>query len=206
MHLYLSSFMLGNEADKLASLVHRPTAVVIGNALDHAGSQLRNHYLRASTDALRKLGLSTQELDLRDYFDSRHRLEKACSNVGLVWVNGGNIFLLRRAMRQSGLDRYLTDRRREDQLVYGGYSAGACVVGPTLRGAHLVDAPDADATGYVGVNCLDGLGFVPFCIAPHYKSAHPESSRVDAMVEYFTEHGLPFVALRDGEVVLAVAN
>jgi hypothetical protein len=31
----------------------------------------------------------------------------------------------------------------------------------------------------------EGLGLYPYCIARHYKSDHPESTRVDAMVEYF---------------------
>ena len=54
----------------------------------------------------------------------------------LIWVNGGNVFLLRRAMQQSGLDNVIIERKSDDGFVYSGYSAGACVVGPTLRGAH----------------------------------------------------------------------
>jgi dipeptidase E len=76
------------------------------------------------------------------------------------------------------------------------------VAGPTLRGAHLVDSTDAMAAGYVDTNIWDGLNLVPYCIAPHYKSDHPDSSGVDAMVEYFLANKLPFVALRDGEVMI----
>jgi len=205
MRLYLSSFLLGNDANTLASLVRRPTALVIGNALDHARGDLREMYARGSVDALSGLGFSTAEMDLRDYFGAPDRLGTALRDVGLVWVNGGNVFLLRRAMRQSGLDRYLIERRNDDGFVYGGYSAGACVAGPTLRGAHLVDAPDAIAAGYVAADIWDGLGLIPYSIVPHYKSDHPESSRVDPMVEYFIVNKLPFVALRDGEVIITVA-
>ncbi|HEV8394856.1 MAG TPA: Type 1 glutamine amidotransferase-like domain-containing protein [Vicinamibacterales bacterium] len=147
MRLYLSSFLLGRDANALPSLARRPTAVVIGNALDHAADHVRASYLRTSVAELTGLGFSTRELDLRQYFDQPDHIGAALHDAGLVWVNGGNVFLLRRAMRQSGLDRYLITRRGDDHLVYGGFSAGACVAGPTLRGAHLVDAVDATAAG-----------------------------------------------------------
>jgi dipeptidase E len=202
MHLYLSSFLLGHDASALPSLVRRPIAVVIGNALDHAADDVRASYIRTSVAELTGLGFSTRELDLRQYFDQPDNIDAALHDAGLVWVNGGNVFLLRRAMQQSGLDRYLITRRGDDDLVYGGFSAGACVAGPTLRGAHLVDAVDATAAGYVETTIWDGLNLVPYCIAPHYKSDHPDAGGVDAMVEYFLENKLPFVALRDCEVMI----
>ena len=52
----------------------------------------------------------------------------------------------------------------------------------------------------------DGLGLIPYSIAPHFKSNHSESGRVDAMVRSFVDHKMPFVALRDGEVIISVAD
>jgi dipeptidase E len=205
MRLYLSSYLLGDEARELAAMVRRPTAVVIANALDHAASAIRESHLRTIVEGLGALGFSTEEVDLRRHFGAPARIETALREAGLVWVNGGNVFLLRRAMRQSGFDRFIAERRREDGLVYGGYSAGACVAGPTLRGAHLVDSRDATAAGYEDGEILDGLGLVPYCIAPHYQSGHPDSRQVDAMVEYYLANKLPFVALRDGEVIITTA-
>jgi len=40
---------------------------------------------------------------------------------------------------------------------------------------------------------------VPFAIAPHFKSAHPESDAIQDSIGYYIEHKIPFVALRDGE-------
>ena len=202
MQLYLSSFLLGDDASVLPSLVSRPTAVVIGNALDHAADHVRASHLRNTIEALTGLGFSSRELDLRQYFGRPEHVGAALQDAGLVWVNGGNVFLLRRAMHQSGLDEYLMAPRGNGDIVYGGFSAGACVGGPTLRGAHLVDSTDAMAAGYVDTNIWDGLNLLPYCIAPHYKSDHPDSSGVDAMVEYFLANKLPFVALRDGEVMI----
>jgi dipeptidase E len=129
------------------------------------------------------------------------------NDVGLVWVTGGNSFLLRRAMQQSGFDEYILERRGTDTLVYGGFSAGACVAAPTLRGIHLIDVPEASAEGYANDGVIwDGLGLVPYSVAPHFKSDDSESARVDAMVQYFVENNMPFVTLRDGEVVITVAG
>ena len=109
-------------------------------------------------------------------------------------------------MRQSGFDEYIVERKGNDSLVYGGFSAGACVAAPTLRGIHLVDVPEASAEGYANGVIWNGLGLIPYSIAPHFKSDDSESARVDAVVQYFVANNMPFVALRNGEVVISVAG
>jgi len=47
-----------------------------------------------------------------------------------------------------------------------------------------------------------GLGLIPFCIAPHYRSDHSESALIDKSVEYFIQQKIPFVALHDGEALI----
>jgi dipeptidase E len=105
-------------------------------------------------------------------------------------------------MRQSGLDAILLEKVQDQQFVYAGYSAGACVVTPTLRGIHLVDYTDVVPEGYAEEIIWDGLGLVPFSIAPHYRSDHPESELIERSVAYFIDHKIPFIALRDGEVYI----
>jgi dipeptidase E len=69
-----------------------------------------------------------------------------------------------------------------------------------------VDAPEAAAAGYAEPTIWDGLGLIPYSIVPHHRSDHPESGAVEAMVEYFEAHKMPFVALRDGETIITVAS
>jgi len=206
MHLYLSSFLLGNRANELISLVRTRKAAVVANALDNVEADVRRGYAQGQVEELTKLGFQAQEVDLRDYFGAPGPLARRLNDVGLVWVTGGNSFLLRRAMRQSGFDEYILERKGNDALVYGGFSAGACVAAPTLRGVHLVDVPEASAEGYANGVIWDGLGLIPYSIAPHFKSDDSESARVDAMVQYFVANKMPFLALRDGEVVISVAG
>lgn len=205
MKLYLSSYRIGDHGSLLASLVggHRRMAV-IRNALDFSDDQER---LRSGRErefqALRELGLSPSEVDLRDYFGASDRLTGIIDQFDGVWVVGGNVFILRRAMRLSGLDMILRKRIRDPRFVYAGYSAGACVLAPTLEGIHLADEPSRVPDGYSPEIPWEGLQFLPFCIAPHYRSDHPESEMIERSVEYFLERQIPFIALRDGEVYIA---
>ena len=122
--------------------------------------------------------------------------------MGLVWARGGNSFLLRRALRQSGFESLLRESLAADAFVYGGYSGGIAVLAPTLRGIEIVNDPLVAPPGYDPEPIWDGLGVLPFSIAPHYKSPHPASPGIDQVVRYCEEHGLPFRTLKDGEVLI----
>ena len=204
MKLYLSSNGLGNEADKLVSMLsENRRAAVIFNALDFSNEAERKQAaINREITALNRLGLEAEELDLRRYFGRPELLREEAPAFGLLWVIGGNTFVLRRAMAQSGLDKILAEYRDSDALVYGGYSAGVCVLAPTLRGIHLVDDPYEAPEGYENKVIWDGLSLIDYCIAPHYNSDHPESELINRAVEYFIDNKMLFKALRDGEVII----
>ena len=207
MHLYLSSYRFGNEPSRLSTFVRSGSAaVVIANALDYTDDVPRKHAGTArAIEALSRLGFTAHEIDLRSFFGRPQALRERLADIGLIWVVGGNSFLLRRALRQSGLDEYLLRRKGDDSLVYGGYSAGAIVVTPTLAGIEFVDPPDVLAHGYDPEIVWDGLGLVSYSIAPHYKSDHPDSQRIDQTVQHFIYHKILFKALRDGAVIVSNA-
>jgi dipeptidase E len=115
---------------------------------------------------------------------------------------GGNSFVLRRAMRLSGFDKLIGNFVNDNSLVYGGFSAGAVVATKTLRGIDLVDDPNSLPEDYPQNVVWEGLGFVDFSIAPHYRSDHPESESIENVVEYFQASNMPYKALRDGEVLV----
>jgi len=206
MYLYLSSFLLGSKSRELASLMRIPKVAVIANALDHTAPSIRSSYADGQILEFRQLGFDADELDLREYFDAPRRLPATLDTYGLVWVTGGNVFLLRRAMRLSGFDAHIVAEKKRDCLVYGGFSAGACVTGPTLRGFEIVDDLEATAEGYTDDIIWDGLGLVSYSIAPHYKSDHEDADRVDRLVQYFIDHEFRFITIRDGEAVVTTAD
>lgn len=175
MRLYLSSFGLGDHwAELLALLRGGRQAAVVLNAKDGSSEASRARSLAQEMEALAGLGLAPRELDLRDSFGAPDRLRDALSEVDLVWVRGGNAFVLRRVLRQSGADQILPELLKEDRLVYGGFSAGVCVLAPSMRGLETVDDPTTVPEGYDPEPVWDGLGLLPYAVAPHYRSDHPE--------------------------------
>lgn len=140
---------MGNRPERLVAVVAPGArASVIVNALDnlpHAGEE----WLASQTAALENLGFMPEELDLRNYFGAPERLQPDLAGKGLIWINGGNAFVLRRAMRQSGFDSLVRALVESDEVVYAGFSAAVCCATPTLRGIELVDDPSDAPAGYM---------------------------------------------------------
>jgi len=207
MKLYLSSYNLGDNPEKLVELSSPNKRVaVITNASDLKTVEERKEKVEEEFDHLIETGLLPEELDLRKYFGKQKELEKKLNQFKVVWVKGGNTFVLRRAMAQSGFDTLIKTKINDSDFVYAGYSAGSCVATPTLHGLEIVDDPITVPTGYNPEIIWAGLGFVDYSIAPHYKSNHPESAMVDETVKYFVEHKMPHKTLRDGEVIIVNLN
>jgi dipeptidase E len=153
---------------------------------------------------LESLGLAPVELDLRDYFNTSkgEELGRFLAGCGLVWVRGGNTFVLRRAMRASGFDTIITELLERDAIAYGGYSAGIIALTPSLHGTELVDDPVSVPAGYNSDVIWECLCLVPYAIAPHYRSDHFESADVEILVQHWIDSHTLFRALRDGEVIV----
>ena len=203
MRLYLSSFRNGNRPEELLKLLGdgRRTAV-IHNAADAISPDERQSKVFDEADRLKSIGLEPTEIDLREYFGKPDELRAKLAEYDLLWVRGGNCFVLRRAFKMSGADKIVTDLLRDDSVVFGGYSAGIDMLTPSLRGADLVDDVNAVPEGYDSEIIWEGLNLVPFAIAPHYKSDHPESADIDKSVEYLIDNHIMFIALRDGEAIV----
>lgn len=175
---------------------------VVVNALDAKEPDARAERLQREIYALTALGLQPEELDLRQYFSKSVELKETVKGFDLVWMRGGNVFVLRKAFKQSGFDKIITELLENDQIAYGGYSAGVCVLAPSLHGIELVDPKDETAEGYETEIVWDGLGILGYAVAPHYKSDHPESDDINKCVEYFADNHILFKTLRDGEIIV----
>jgi len=200
--LYLSSFRLGDHPERLVALMPAAGRIaVICNSIDTEDPDVRREKVEAELTWLTELGLRADELDLRDVTgeDLRARL----ASYDGVWVRGGNVFVLRAAMARSGADKILPDLIRDEQLVYAGYSAGPCVLAPSLRGLELCD--DADAVE--GDIIWDGLGLLDHAFVPHLNSpGHPETELLEKVAELYDRTGVPYLPLRDGQALLINGN
>ncbi len=204
MKLYLSSYRLGDQPKALISLVGRnKRAAVVANALDIMGNpNRRSDWVQREIDDLTNLGFMPEEVDLRDFWGKPEELAQKLSEFGMVWVTGGNTFVLRRAYKASGMDEWLIGQKDNPEFVYAGYSAGVCVLSPSLKGLETVDPPNDVPDGYPQGVIWEGLGLIDFAFAPHYRSNHPESEAVEDEVAYYEERGIKFRALHDGEAIV----
>ncbi len=206
MKLYLSSFDIGDYPEKLIELTSPgKKAVVILNALDHK-APARKEWLNSQTQTLGNLGFEVEELDLRKYFGKQDELEKLLQNKNLVWINGGNTFILRRAMKQSGFDTVITDLVKRDKIVYAGFSAGCVVLHKDLHGLDITDDPNIVPEEYDTAIPWEGLGLINFSIAVHYQSNHSETELTDKEIEYYKTNNIPYKTLRDGEVIVSIGD
>jgi dipeptidase E len=105
-------------------------------------------------------------------------------------------------MYLSGFDKLLVEKNNDANFVYGGYSAGICILSPSLKGLELVDPSNKKVYSNNPETIWDGLGIVDYSFAPHYKSDHPESGDIDRVVDYFIKNKILFKALKDGDVII----
>ena len=204
MKLYLSSYKFGNSIQSLANMMSNDKSIaIIQNALDaYTDLDRRKTSLQNDIEALAEIGLKPEELDLRNYFTRNIELKQKLSELGGVWVVGGNTFVLRRAFKESSMDKWLVGQKENKEFVYSGYSAGICVLAPTLRGIDLADDLVAAKELFNKEVLWDGLGLISYMPVPHYKSDHPESYLMEDVVSFMEREGLPYKTLRDGEVII----
>jgi dipeptidase E len=194
MRLYLSSFRVGSHPQRLLQLLGegRRTAL-IPNAVDEAPEQARIENLARDRSELEALGLDVTMVDLRT-----PKAADELASYDLIWVRGGNTFVLRRVFADSGADGILTELLRNDALVYGGYSAGACVLTPDLTDLKLVDDISA-----VPEPITIGLGLLDRPFVPHVASpGHPETEACDEVSAELNRRGQEHWVLSDGDVLV----
>ena len=195
MKLYLSSQHMGSASHVLLEMIGDKKRVgVIANAIDR---------LQKEEARLNKLGLETEELDLREYFGDSKTLKDRLKQFGMVWVRGGNVYTLVRAMEQSGFSKVASEMIRNDSLVFGGYSAATIVAAPDLLGSELIDDPHEIPFGYQEQALpMKALGLIDHYIACHYESKQPWAKNVPDYVDYITKERKDILKLRDGEVYI----
>lgn len=205
MRLYLSSFRLGTAPEHLVHLVGEGAHVaVVANAIDDEPSDVREAKVRDEVRALERLGLHAEELDLRTLEGaSSEVVEENLASVDGLWVRGGNVFVLRAALAFSGADEAIVRLLAADALVYAGYSAGPCVLAPSLAGLESVDDVEGPRTAYGRPALMTGLGVLDRAVVPHCGNpTHPESAACDALADAYAAAGVVHVRLRDGEALV----
>src|SRR6266404_1524887 len=117
MRLFLSSYRAGKHDNELREFIDGINEIaVITNAKDYKAPEDRQLKIEENFDYYRSIGLEPTEIDLRPYFH-KPGAERLLAKHNFIWLAGGNVFLLRRALKYSGLDRYLGDKVRKNEII-----------------------------------------------------------------------------------------
>lgn len=201
MKLYLSSQGVGERIGDLQRMAADKPVAVIANAVDSYDRVKRRERVNKEIKDLGRIGLQAEELDLREHFGRPRDLQNKLALFGTVWIRGGNVFVLRRAMELSGFDGVALPKIREGSLVYAGYSAALAIAGPDLFGSELVDNPRDIPQGYPdGEPPTTGLNLLNYYLAPHHMTDAPWGPAVINYVDHMENNGRTVVPLRDGSV------
>lgn len=163
MKLFLSSFSI-NKPEELFELVGKqPKDIkckVVTNAMDLKKPERQIELKKLVDNVFREVNISFDWLDLRNKTESE--IKRSVENLDLLWFCGGNVFYLRYLLKNSGLDKLLIGDLK-NTCVLGGESAGALIMGPTLKYLDSVDDPSL-----VPEVIYDGLGLIDFVPLPHW--------------------------------------
>lgn len=175
----------------------------VNNAKDFLSKAERDAHTAEKKQEFESFGFDFYELDLRDYFDpTKHPvLAEILKETDLLWLGGGNTFLLRRAMAYSGLDTMASELLKQNAFVYGGSSAGSIVTTKTLHGTDHGDDPYQIVDGYKEEIVWDGLGLIYLQLVPHFNSEW-FAKESKAMVNALETLGLKYETLEDGQVYI----
>lgn len=105
-------------------------------------------------------------------------------------------------MRLSGFDNLISALSERKDFLYGGYSAGICILSTTLKPIDIVDDPNNFPYQGIDKVIYEGLGIFNYSFMPHYDSDHPESADIGKEIQRCIDNKWLFKALRDGDVII----
>ncbi len=197
MKLFLSSIGINN-SEGLYKLLGKSTNIqtaLITNAFELKSPEERKRRYDLVINNLDKLGLELIDLDLKNYSDNTNVLKEELSKYDFIWVTGGNVFYLRMLMQQSGFDTIIRDLVNSG-IVYGGDSAGAIIIGPSLHGFERADHIDQ-----VSKVIYEGLGLINFVPLPHWGTEKFQEALAQ-IKEDCEGKGLETVTMTDNQAIL----
>jgi len=124
---------------------------------------------------------------------TQKEIEDIIRESALVYIPGGNTFLLNHRLHSSGVMPYLK-KKIQNGLPVIGVSAGMILCGPnilTSKAMNTVETPH-----------FDGLNLIPFNFFAHYaEDGYGQSVQDDWLGDYHFFHDNPVILLSDGAYV-----
>ena len=147
-------------------------------------------WLEMTEDAFKGLAeLKTINTELM----TQKAIEGIIRDAEVVYVPGGNTFLLNHRLHASGVMPFL-QKRIQSGLPYVGFSAGAILCGP-----NILTSKDLNA---VSTSFFKGLNAFQFNVSPHYPlDAYGQSVKDDWLADYHFFHDNPVIMMCDNAYI-----
>jgi dipeptidase E len=124
---------------------------------------------------------------------TQKEIENIIRDSALVYISGGNTFLLNHRLHVSGVMPYLK-KKIQNGLPVIGVSAGMILCGP-----NILTATDMNT---VETTRFDGLNLIPFNFFAHYaEDGYRQSVHDDWLGDYHFFHDNPVIMLSNGAYV-----
>lgn len=165
MKLFLCSLGITNK-DALQTLFYKPLSEikcgVIKNPMDLKDEEKRKFLYGLVDKGFVSFGINKTDIDLREFENKQEELQALISQLDMLWITGGNVFYLRKLIKKVQFENILINAIKNG-LVYGGDSAGALIISPTLK---YLDA--VDDISQISEVIYDGLNVIDFVPLPHW--------------------------------------
>ncbi len=126
------------------------------------------------------------------------QMEDIIRRASLVYISGGNTFLLNHRLYVSRIMLFLR-KKVQAGLPIVAFSAGAILCGP-----NILTSKDMNT---VATSTFEGLNVTPFNFSPHYPlDAYGQSVKDDWLADYHFFHDNPVVMLSDGAYVKVIGK
>jgi len=202
MKLYLASCDLGNKEKELKNWIQENgnKIVLIPNALDYMENDLEKQYsIDYDVSMLEDVGFDVKVACLKEYFGNYNQLKTDFESYRAFFAIGGNVFVLRKAMALSGFDQYINNFSDKEDYLYGGYSAGICVLTQNLEVYKQIDQP---FNPYNNEEIIyNGLGVVDYIPIPHFGNFY-----MNHLADKCNKQGKKLKILRDGEAMIETTH
>lgn len=123
---------------------------------------------------------------------AQKEIEDILRRAALVYVPGGNTFLLNHRLHISGVMPYLR-KKLQAGLPFVGFSAGTILCGPNILTANDMNTVETPH--------FDGLNLIPFNFFAHYADGYVHSVHDEWLADYHFFHDNPVILLSDGAYV-----
>ncbi|PIR54489.1 hypothetical protein COU75_00520 [Candidatus Peregrinibacteria bacterium CG10_big_fil_rev_8_21_14_0_10_42_8] len=197
MKLFLSSQSISNEQlPHFKKLVGKELSSIKFALIENAADLYKEEkkcFVHDTRALLTNLGMQLERIDLNKHSSKNETLVERLQEFDVIWIGGGDTYYLCYLLKETGLDQNL-QKLLQSGIVYGGGSAGAIVVGPTIKGFEENNAPE-----YQMID--NGLSLCDFVIIPHWDD-ESFKDRVHSIKKYYDTTDIKTITLNDDEAII----